>query len=577
VPKGTARAVRPNGAGVSVPKHDPERGGFFVLFLLLAVVPFALLGFGPGAGVAQEQQGGVSITGEGQAGFPAPGGPDGKPGCEFLVDAVQDDTGPHGSFTCHLPSEAGPLWLPFASIEATVTAVEAPSEEEATIEGLALVELTDGEILEDVPALIGVHAGGPGTGELRIFLEGVLDGESGDETPGDGNYSLLAQDVTEGSIDINLGDPSPSPSPSPSETPGPSPSPTPTSTVTPSPSPSPSPTSTAPPPPGPPGPPNPVPPGIPPGTPIDEGPFFVGGSQSTARLMAILAGLSPDGIPRLNDILAVVGPFPVAGLAWWQDDWHAPRCCPFPHLHQGLDIFAPRGTPVVAAIDGYVTQKVDGPVSGLAVEIADAGNTQYYYAHLSAFASGVDVGTPVRVGQVVGYVGNTGNAHQTSPHLHFEIQPNGVPVPPMPIVNGWLRLSEQRAISLFERTTGRNPLDPATLRSWIKKALALTGRNSAQEVADESAVQPSGSRPAASEDPHPAGPLVAFAGGALLILIVIPAVMVGVKDARKGWWQAGGGVAREAVRTPAASSPEGETPTREDRTPGGARQRPAAR
>lgn len=570
---------------MSVPNHDPERGGFLVLFLLLALVPFALLGLGPGAGVAQEQQGGSRITGQGKAAFPSPGTPDKKPGCEFMVDAAQDDSGPHGSFTCAISDEAGPRWLPFTRLETQVTGLDAPSEEEATIEGVALVDLSDGRLLEDVPALIGLHAGGPGAGEIRIFLEGVLDGEIGDETPGDGDYSLYPQQVIEGSIDIQLDDPVPTPSPSPSESAGPSPTPTPSPTATPSPSPTPrpsprpSPTATPPPgPPGPPGPPvpqNPEPPGFPRG-PFDDAPFALGGTESSARLMAILAGLSPDGIPRTSDILAVVGPFPVAGLAWWQDDWRAYRCCPYPHLHQGLDMFAPRGTPVVAASDGVVTQKVVTAISGLAVEIMDGARTEYFYAHLSGFAPGIDVGTRVRIGQVLGYVGNTGNATRTSPHLHFEIQPQGVPVPPMPIVNGWLRLAEQRAMSLVEQTTGRNPLDPATLRSWIRKALALAGRNSSQEVADEAALQPLRSSPSA-KDLHAAGPLVAFAGGALLIFILFPAVLVGLRDARKAWQRAGPPAPQPAGKRRRPNGERDRSIEDVDRAGGLSRQRPAAR
>jgi hypothetical protein len=251
--------------------------------------------------------------------------------------------------------------------------------------------------------------------------------------------------------------------------------------------------------------------------------------------MAILAELSPDGTPRLDDILSVVGPFPVAGLAWWQDDWHAYRCCPFPHLHQGLDLFAPRGTPVVAAADGDVSQKVNGPISGLAVEITDTGNTQYFYAHLSAFGPEISLGTRVHIGQVVGYIGNTGNASGTVPHLHFEIQPNGVPLPPMPIVDGWLRWTEQRALALVHQRTGGAYPDPATIREWVQKALELAGGGTSQEIGDEAALRTDRHRQASAVlDFRPSGLLAAFAAGAMFMLILMPAVLGGLRGGRRG-------------------------------------------
>lgn len=555
------------------PGHNTERRGVFLLFVLLALLPLAVLGLGPDAGVAQGQEGNARVVGQGRAGFPSAYGQEHVPGCVFQVDASKDESGAGGSFTCELLDQAGSLGLPFSSIDVEVTGLDVPSENEATLEGPAVVELPSEQFINDVPASVHVHAGGPGTGALQIHLEGVFDGERGDEIPDDGDYTLVPQDVTEGSIDIQLEGPWPSPSPSvtPSETPGPSPSASPP--PTPSPSPRPSPTSSVPPPPGPP---DPGSGGPPPNQPDSDAPFTLGGTHSTARLMAILAQLAPDGIPRLDDILSVVGPFPVAGLAWWQDDWHAPRCCPYPHLHQGLDLFAPRGTPVVAAVDGYVTQKGNGPISGLAVEIRDAGNTEYFYAHLSGFASGIGLGTRVHMGQVLGYIGNTGNASHSTPHLHFEIQPNGIPVPPMPIVDGWLGFSEQRALALVLEKNGGSYPDAATIRLWISKALALAGSDGEGEGGD-GAPQKAAPRPAALIAFHKPGPLVAFAAGSLFILILMPAVLAGFRDARRGRVPARGGPSgrsvvdrRKSVGEPASVDGQPD--------PGGlGRHRPAAR
>jgi murein DD-endopeptidase MepM/ murein hydrolase activator NlpD len=182
--------------------------------------------------------------------------------------------------------------------------------------------------------------------------------------------------------------------------------------------------------------------------------FVLGGPKNTVRLLSILSVLPRYGMPLERAIARVVGPFPVAGLAWWTDDWHACRdgCR---RLHEGLDIFARHGTPLVAVADGVVTQKTVGGLAGIGVEITDSRNVEYFYAHLSQWADRLREGMRVRRGQVIGYVGNTGNAISTPPHLHFEYQPKGRPRPPKPHVDQWLRMAEHRAIELVEKVTGK--------------------------------------------------------------------------------------------------------------------------
>jgi murein DD-endopeptidase MepM/ murein hydrolase activator NlpD len=259
--------------------------------------------------------------------------------------------------------------------------------------------------------------------------------------------------------------------------------------------------------------------------------------------MAMLGQLSIDGTPRLSDILQVVGPFPVAGLAWWQNDWHAYRCCPFPHLHEGLDMFAQIGTPVVAAADGYVSQRVIGPISGLGVEITDAAGTQYFYAHLSGFAPGLSVGQRVRVGQVLGYVGNTGDAIATSPHLHFEVQPHGVPVPPKPFVDAWLVIAEQKAQALVSARIGHAILNPDTLQYWLAKADTLHSLYDFGEGSDN--LDPRSASTTAQTDPSPVsqGFLVGVASLMLLVVLVAPGCLLGRREARNGGGPRGSGPA----------------------------------
>ena len=102
--------------------------------------------------------------------------------------------------------------------------------------------------------------------------------------------------------------------------------------------------------------------------------------------------------------------------------------------HHGIDIFAPRNTPVLAAADGLVTSVGANRLGGNVVWIFDPSRGQsHYYAHLETQA--VSTGARVEAGDVIGYVGNTGNARTTPPHLHFGIYSRGEgPLDPLPFV-----------------------------------------------------------------------------------------------------------------------------------------------
>ncbi len=96
------------------------------------------------------------------------------------------------------------------------------------------------------------------------------------------------------------------------------------------------------------------------------------------------------------------------------------------HKHEALDIPAPRGTPVMAVAEGNVVKLFTSKPGGLTVYQFD--NTQtycYYYAHLDRYATGLKENTLLRKGDVLGYVGNTGNASPTAPHLHFAVSKLG--------------------------------------------------------------------------------------------------------------------------------------------------------
>lgn len=90
--------------------------------------------------------------------------------------------------------------------------------------------------------------------------------------------------------------------------------------------------------------------------------------------------------------------------------------------HEALDIMAPKGTPVVAVDDGVVTKLFRSIAGGITIYQYDrSGTLVYYYAHLDRYADGLKEGQVLKRGDVIGYVGTTGNAPANAPHLHFTI------------------------------------------------------------------------------------------------------------------------------------------------------------
>ncbi|WP_126967324.1 M23 family metallopeptidase [Xanthomonas arboricola] len=91
-------------------------------------------------------------------------------------------------------------------------------------------------------------------------------------------------------------------------------------------------------------------------------------------------------------------------------------------VHDAIDILAPTGTPVIAVADGTVEKLFNSERGGLTVYQFDPNGTYcYYYAHLERYADGLAEKQSIKRGQVIGYVGSTGNADPAAPHLHFEI------------------------------------------------------------------------------------------------------------------------------------------------------------
>jgi murein DD-endopeptidase MepM/ murein hydrolase activator NlpD len=125
-----------------------------------------------------------------------------------------------------------------------------------------------------------------------------------------------------------------------------------------------------------------------------------------------------------------------------KDDFHQARGGGT-RQHEAIDIHAPRGTPVLAAVDGRVVKLFTSRQGGLTVyEFDRAENFAYYYAHLDRYADDLKEGNPVRRGDRLGYVGTSGDAAPDAPHLHFAIYRlgpekhwwQGLPIDPYPFL-----------------------------------------------------------------------------------------------------------------------------------------------
>lgn len=122
---------------------------------------------------------------------------------------------------------------------------------------------------------------------------------------------------------------------------------------------------------------------------------------------------------------------PIAGAVRFINDWGFPRSGG--RRHQGNDLFALEDTPIVAVSDAIITSvsRIDRGLGGLHVSYIDGAGDRWYNAHLSSVADNIEPGLYVAQGQVIGYVGRTGNARTTPPHNHIQWHPgNGGPQNP---------------------------------------------------------------------------------------------------------------------------------------------------
>jgi murein DD-endopeptidase MepM/ murein hydrolase activator NlpD len=141
--------------------------------------------------------------------------------------------------------------------------------------------------------------------------------------------------------------------------------------------------------------------------------------------------------------------FPIFGPVSFGDSFGAPRAGIPGGWHHGEDIFAATGTPVLAVADGTIHTVGFIKLGGYRLWLRDDSGNEFYYAHLSAYTPLAIEGKRVEAGDVIGFVGDTGDAEGGLPHLHFEIHPaamiglgyDGV-VAPYPILVAWRRAAD---------------------------------------------------------------------------------------------------------------------------------------
>ena len=156
----------------------------------------------------------------------------------------------------------------------------------------------------------------------------------------------------------------------------------------------------------------------------------------------------PHIVPRLTKGGYV---FPVHGPVAYTDTFKAARAVV--GWHHGEDIFAPIGAPVLAVARGSLFSVGWNDIGGNRFWLRDTQGNEFYYAHLSAFTTLAVNGAQVQAGDVIGFVGNTGDAQTTPPHLHFEIHPVGMlslgydgVINPSLVLDSWRRLEDIRLI-----------------------------------------------------------------------------------------------------------------------------------
>ena len=142
--------------------------------------------------------------------------------------------------------------------------------------------------------------------------------------------------------------------------------------------------------------------------------------------------------------------------------WGAPRSGG--RTHEGQDIFAPKGTKVLSATNGYIYKIGENNLGGQTVSVISSGGRIYYYAHLDSYAPGIKVGDPVTTRSLLGFVGTTGNAQGTPPHLHFGVYTFGYSdaINPLPLI------TDRTAPTAVPAVTRTSPQRDSRIRGRVR-------------------------------------------------------------------------------------------------------------
>ena len=183
--------------------------------------------------------------------------------------------------------------------------------------------------------------------------------------------------------------------------------------------------------------------------------------RSSPPLLAMPTGLQP----RLTAGGYV---FPVYGPVSYGNTFGAFRGDVAGNWHHGDDIFAPLGAPILACADGLVFSVGWNDVGGNRLWLRDSEGNEFYYAHLSAFTPIARNGMHVKAGEMLGFVGNTGDAQGTPTHLHFEVHPSALlfmgydgAVDPTPYLEAWKHLQDVRFSNVASWLAKTGIADPA--------------------------------------------------------------------------------------------------------------------